>query len=195
MNGKLGFNDIIRKSSHPPAPFFFKSCSQILLIITSLSLAGSLQTPALEVTQAASTVAFLRWSQVKAASHYNLVIREQGHQPVDREPRLLTVFGEEVIVDELKPNSIYCVTVSAQTSVASGAESHPVCILTGHEETLLRNLLWSLDPVVWAELLQGLKRVKVWAKQWLVVSYRTTFRTTKFSIKPLGHRILRCTLL
>lgn len=96
--------------------------------------AGSLQAPALEVTQAVSTVAFLQWSQVKAASHYNLIIWKEGHPQVDSESQELTVYGEEVILDDLKPNSIYCVTVSAQTSSASGPKSHPVCILTGQEE-------------------------------------------------------------
>lgn len=108
--------------------------SQITLIITCLSFAGSLQSPALEVTQAVSTVAFLQWSEVKAASHYNLIVTEQGHPRVDSQPQELTVYGEEVILDDLKPNSIYCVTVSAQTSSASGPQSHPVCILTGQEQ-------------------------------------------------------------
>lgn len=53
---------------------------------------------------------------------------------MDSEPQLLTVYGEEVILDDLEPNSIYCVTVSAKSSSASGPESHPVCILTGQEQ-------------------------------------------------------------
>lgn len=102
--------------------------------MTCLSHTGSLQAPEVTVTQAASTVAFLQWSEVKAASHYSLLIRKQGHPQVDSKPQKLTVYGEQVILDKLKPNSIYCVTVSAQSSSASGPESHPLCILTGQQQ-------------------------------------------------------------
>lgn len=108
--------------------------SKIPLITTCLTFAGTLHAPAVEVTQAVSTVAFLQWSQVKAAAYYNLVIWKQGPPQVDSERQVLTVYGEEVILDDLKANSIYCVTVSAQTSFASGPESHPVCILTGQDQ-------------------------------------------------------------
>lgn len=110
------------------------STNTLITALTCLSRPGSLQAPALTVTQAVSTVAFLQWSQVKAASHYNLVVRKQGHPQVDSEAAELTVYGEEVILDDLEPNSIYCVTVSAQNASASGPESHPVCILTGQEQ-------------------------------------------------------------
>lgn len=84
-----------------------------------------------------SSVIFLEWSQVDAASHYSLVIRKQVTSESRSEPQELTVYGESVILDDLSPNSTYCLSVSARTSATIGPESEPVCVQTGHKEALV----------------------------------------------------------
>lgn len=75
-----------------------------------------------------STVIFVEWSQVEAASHYNLVIKKQDRSS---NPQELTVYGESIIVTDLSPSSAYCFSVSASNEAASGPESEPVCVQTG----------------------------------------------------------------
>lgn len=94
---------------------------------------GGLSTPELSVTQMSSVI-FLEWSQVDAASHYNLVIRKQVTSESKSEPQEMTVYGESVILDDLSPKSTYCLSVAARTSAASGPESEPVCVQIGQKE-------------------------------------------------------------
>lgn len=84
-----------------------------------------------------SSVIFLEWSQVDAASHYSLVIRKQVTPEGRSEPQELTVYGESVILDDLSPNSTYCLSVTARTSAARGPESEPVCVQIGQKEALM----------------------------------------------------------
>lgn len=102
--------------------------------MTCFSPTEGLSTPELSVTQATSTVIFLEWSQVDAASHYSLVIRKQDNSEAGSEPQELTVYGENVILDDLSPKSTYCLSVSARNSATSGPESEPVCVQTAEEE-------------------------------------------------------------
>ncbi|XP_022610760.1 fibronectin type III domain-containing protein 7-like [Seriola dumerili] len=86
---------------------------------------GGLSAPMLDVTQAMSTVIFVEWSQVDAASHYSLVIKKQDRSS---KPQELTVYGENIILTDMSPNSTYCFSVSASNAAASGPESEPVCV-------------------------------------------------------------------
>ncbi|XP_067331701.1 fibronectin-like [Channa argus] len=88
---------------------------------------GGLLAPVLRVIQRTSKVIFVEWSQVDAASHYNLVIRMQGSST---KPRELTVYEEHIILTDLSPNSTYCLSVSAGTSETTGPESEPLCTQT-----------------------------------------------------------------
>lgn len=90
--------------------------------------AGSLSAPVLDVTQAMAAVIVAEWSAVDTASHYSLVITQQGGPG---EPQELTVYGESIIVTDLSPNSTYCFSVSAKSPTTSGPESEPVCLQTG----------------------------------------------------------------
>ncbi|XP_071348392.1 LOW QUALITY PROTEIN: pneumococcal serine-rich repeat protein-like [Trachinotus anak] len=89
---------------------------------------GGLSAPVLDVTQAMSTVIFVEWSQVEATSYYTLLIKKQDRSS---NPQELTVYGENIILTDLSPNSNYCFSVSASNSAASGPESEPVCVQTG----------------------------------------------------------------
>ena len=82
----------------------------------------------LHLTQAMSTVIFVEWSQVDAASHYSVVIRLQGSSNKSQE---LTVYGESVILTDLSPSSTYCFSVLARNAATSGPESEPLCVQTG----------------------------------------------------------------
>lgn len=84
--------------------------------------------PMLEVTQGMGTMTLAEWSQVDAASHYSLIIKQQGSSST---PQELIVYGERMIFTDLSPNTIYCLTVSAMNLDTSGPESEPVCVQTG----------------------------------------------------------------
>lgn len=75
-----------------------------------------------------STVIFIEWSQMEAASHYSLLVKKQGSTGENQE---LTVYGESMILTDLSPDSTYCFTVTAVYTGDSGAESEPVCVQTG----------------------------------------------------------------
>ncbi|TMS09781.1 Fibronectin type III domain-containing protein 7 [Larimichthys crocea] len=90
--------------------------------------AGGLVAPMLEVTQGMGTMTLAEWSQVDAASHYSLIIKQQGSSST---PQELIVYGERMIFTDLSPNTIYCLTVSAMNLDTSGPESEPVCVQTG----------------------------------------------------------------
>lgn len=96
--------------------------------MTCFSPTGGLSAPVLDVTQGMSTVIFVEWSQVDAASHYSLLIRRQDSSSELQE---MIVYGESIIVTELSPNSTYCFSVVARNSASSGPESEAVCVQTG----------------------------------------------------------------
>ncbi|XP_054888996.1 serine-rich adhesin for platelets-like [Poeciliopsis prolifica] len=89
---------------------------------------GNIPAPLLDVKQPSPSILFLRWSPVEGASFYNLLIRNQGGSDDDQE---LTVYGESIIVSELRPGSAYCLSVLAVTADMSGPESEPVCVQIG----------------------------------------------------------------
>ncbi|XP_033507400.2 uncharacterized protein LOC117272533 [Epinephelus lanceolatus] len=88
---------------------------------------GHLPAPVLNVTQVESVIV-IEWSQVDDATHYNLVIRNQGSSSEHQE---MTVYGERVLLTDLSLNSNYCFSVSAENSATSGPESEPVCVKQG----------------------------------------------------------------
>nr|XP_019957336.1 PREDICTED: fibronectin-like [Paralichthys olivaceus] len=91
---------------------------------------GDLSAPVLHVTQIAPTVVLVEWETVDDTSQYSLVRRKQDSSSP---PEELIVYGGMILVTELSPNSNYCFTVSASSSVTSGPESEPVCVQTGSE--------------------------------------------------------------
>lgn len=105
--------------------------------------AGGLPAPRLNVTLAVSTVVFLKWSQLEGATHYSLVLRKQGSpgpEGPEGQTQELMVYGEEVILSDLSPNSTYCLSLSAIYSepplLTSGPESETVCVKTGQEQSM-----------------------------------------------------------
>lgn len=106
--------------------------------MTCFPAAGGLPAPRLNVTFAISTVIFLKWSPVEGATHYSLVVRKQGSPGPEGQTQELMVYGEEVILSDLSPNSTYCLSLSAIYSelplLTSGPESETACVKTGQEK-------------------------------------------------------------
>lgn len=70
----------------------------------------------------------VEWAPVNGACYYTLIVREKNEsQPFSV---VRTVQGEVSDVPDLKPATIYCVTVSAKCSTTKSPYSTPVCITT-----------------------------------------------------------------
>lgn len=83
------------------------------------------------VTHVASTLIYLEWFPGDEDATYTVVIRKQGGCMGDAEPRKLTVVGNNVFVMDLRPESTYCLSVSAGEEPEPDLE--PVCVQTASE--------------------------------------------------------------
>ncbi|CAI5641408.1 unnamed protein product [Oreochromis niloticus] len=92
-----------------------------------MSLNGSISAPVLDVTHTTSTVISITWSKVEGASYYSLLVIKQSRS---HEHQQLTVYGESVMLTDMRPNATYCISVLAIYRDASGPESEPICVQT-----------------------------------------------------------------
>lgn len=83
------------------------------------------------VTHVASTLIYLEWFPGDENATYTVVIRKQSGSMGDAEPRKLTVVGNNVFVMDLRPESTYCLSVSAGEEREPDSES--VCVQTASE--------------------------------------------------------------
>lgn len=83
------------------------------------------------VTHVASTLIYLEWFPGDEDATYTVVIRKHGGSMGDAEPRKLTVVGNNVFVMDLRPESTYCLSVSAGEEPEPDSEA--VCVQTASE--------------------------------------------------------------
>lgn len=81
----------------------------------------------LDVTHTTSTVISITWSKVEGASYYSLLVIKQSRS---HEHQQLTVYGESIMLTDMRPNATYCISVLAIYADASGPESEPICVRT-----------------------------------------------------------------
>ncbi|KAL0966455.1 hypothetical protein UPYG_G00295500 [Umbra pygmaea] len=88
--------------------------------------------PEVQVTLEMPTNLLVEWSPVEGAAYYSLMIKEQRARPRHAsQPQIRTVYGNSIIVRDLKPSTTYCLSMSAQTDASQGPFSEPVCVETG----------------------------------------------------------------
>uniref|UniRef100_A0A3B4CMI2 Fibronectin type-III domain-containing protein n=1 Tax=Pygocentrus nattereri TaxID=42514 RepID=A0A3B4CMI2_PYGNA len=88
---------------------------------------GELTSPQASFTMVTADAVWLEWTHVEGADFYSLLIREQSRSS---KPVVMTVYGEASIIPELKPATMYCVSLSARNSYSSAPYSEPACVET-----------------------------------------------------------------
>ncbi|XP_036412774.1 mucin-5AC-like [Colossoma macropomum] len=88
---------------------------------------GELTSPQASFTMVTADAVWLEWTHVEGAEFYSLLIREQSSSS---KPVVMTVYGETSIIPELKPATMYCISLSARNSYSSGPYSEPACVQT-----------------------------------------------------------------
>lgn len=73
----------------------------------------------------------MKWTTVKDATGYTLVIEESGEQQAHQPPRVTIVEDDSYIETDLKPWTTYCIRLAAKNTVNQSNYSRPVCRTTG----------------------------------------------------------------
>ncbi|XP_044055462.1 uncharacterized protein LOC122877670 [Siniperca chuatsi] len=75
---------------------------------------------------------YVKWTKVKDATKYTLVIEEeQREQQANQPPRVRTVEGDFYIETDLKPWTTYCIRLAAKNTINQNNYSRPMCRTTG----------------------------------------------------------------
>ncbi|KAG5847415.1 hypothetical protein ANANG_G00125810 [Anguilla anguilla] len=97
--------------------------------LSDIEVNAGLPAPQVSVTALSGSSLRVEWSRVTGATSYILTVEEQSSTgPVS--PKVLTVTSEESTVTDLKFGTMYCVVVTARTSLSTITSSQPVCVVT-----------------------------------------------------------------
>lgn len=74
---------------------------------------------------------YVKWTAVKDATEYTLVIEEKGVQQVNQPPVVRSVEGNYYTETDLKPWTTYCIRLAAKNTINQSNYSTPVCRTAG----------------------------------------------------------------
>ncbi|XP_071342815.1 uncharacterized protein [Trachinotus anak] len=90
-----------------------------------------LETPELRIVTVSDVSLYVKWTMVKDATEYTLVIEEeQREQQANQPPRVRTVEGDSHLETDLKPWTTYCIRLAAKNAISQSNYSRPECRTT-----------------------------------------------------------------
>lgn len=105
--------------------------SKTAVILSPISL-SDLETPELKEVTVSKVSLYVKWTKVKDATEYTLVIEEeQKGQQATEPPRVRDVEGDSYLETDLKPWTTYCVRVEAKNVMNRSGYSRLECRTTG----------------------------------------------------------------
>ncbi|XP_060750629.1 fibronectin type III domain-containing protein 7-like [Tachysurus vachellii] len=128
VNGSTGFCTVYSSNTTGPVSGRRRRDLREAKNLAGQEDGGELSMPKILNATVEGVTLHVEWAPVNGASYYTLIVREENEsQPFSV---VLTVQGEASDVRDLKPATIYCVTVSAKSSTTNSTYSTPVCITT-----------------------------------------------------------------
>uniref|UniRef100_A0A3B4UUE8 Fibronectin type-III domain-containing protein n=1 Tax=Seriola dumerili TaxID=41447 RepID=A0A3B4UUE8_SERDU len=90
-----------------------------------------LETPELLIVRVREVSLYVKWTTVRDATEYTVVIEEeQREQQANQPPRVRTVEGDSYVETDLKPWTTYCVRLAAKNAISQSNYSRPECRTT-----------------------------------------------------------------
>ncbi|XP_067369826.1 mucin-3B [Channa argus] len=88
-----------------------------------------LKTPELQTVTVSGVSLYVKWTMVKGANEYTLVIEEE--EKPNQQPIVKTLEGDFYQVKDLKPRTTYCIRIAARNAMNQSSYSRPMCRTSG----------------------------------------------------------------